>query len=46
MNADSIKARLKNKSQAAGKTLQELLVAYGLERTIYRISKSRYSELR
>ena len=45
MNADSIKARLKNKSQATGKTLQELLVAYGLERTIYRISKSRYSEM-
>ena len=45
MNADSVKARLKNKSQATGKTLQELLVAYGLERTIYRISKSGYSEL-
>jgi hypothetical protein len=34
MNADSIKAKLKNKSQAAGKTLQELLVAYGLESPI------------
>ena len=40
----SVKARLKNKSIETGKTLQELLTLYGLERTIYRLSKSRYKE--
>lgn len=40
----SVKDRLMNRSRATGKTMQELLVAYGLERTIYRLSKSPYSE--
>lgn len=40
----SVKDRLKNKSRSTGKTMQELLTAYGLERTIYRLSKSRYKE--
>lgn len=39
----SVKDRLKNRSKATGKTLQELLVAYGLERTIYRLSVSPYT---
>jgi predicted nucleotidyltransferase component of viral defense system len=44
MNADSVKARLKNFAVATGRTFQEALVYYGLERTIYRISVSRYAE--
>lgn len=43
-SAVSVKDRLKNKSRSTGKTMQELLTAYGLERTIYRLSKSRYKE--
>ena len=43
-SAVSVKDRLKNKSRSSGKTMQELLTAYGLERTIYRLSKSRYKE--
>ena len=39
----SVKDRLKNRSRETGKTLQELLFVYGLERTIYRISISRYA---
>lgn len=39
----SVKDRLKNKSIATGKTVQELLTAYGLERTIFRLSKSQYA---
>lgn len=39
----SVKDRLKNKSIEMGKTMEELLVAYGLERTIYRLSISRYA---
>lgn len=45
MNADSVKARLKNFAVATGRTFQEALVYYGLERTIYQISVSRYSTL-
>ena len=41
-NVASIKAKLKSQSMASGKTMQGLLVAYGLERTIYRLSISRY----
>lgn len=37
----SVKDRLKNRSRETGKTLQELLLVYGLERTIYRISISK-----
>ena len=44
MNADSIKARLKNYAVETGHTFQEALVYYGLERTIYRISVSKYAE--
>ena len=43
-NAASVKDRLYNISKKTGKTMQELLVAYGLERTIYRLSVSRYKD--
>lgn len=43
-NVASVKDRLKNKSRETGKTLQELYTLYGLERTIYRLSVSRYKE--
>jgi len=38
----SVKDRLKNRSKETGKTLQELFTVYGLERTIYRMSISKY----
>ena len=44
MNADSVKARLKNFAKDTGHTFQEALIYYGLERTIYRISVSEYAE--
>lgn len=44
MNAESVKARLKNRSKETGKTLQELLTLCGLERTIYRLSISEYKK--
>lgn len=44
MNADSVKARLKNFATKNGCTFQEALVYYGLERTVYRISVSPYGE--
>jgi predicted nucleotidyltransferase component of viral defense system len=44
MNADSIKSRLKNQAAIRGRLFQDELVAYCLERTIYRISVSRYNE--
>lgn len=44
ISAASIKGRLKNKAQETGKTFQELLTLYGLERTIYRLSLSRFRE--
>ncbi|MCM1252988.1 MAG: nucleotidyl transferase AbiEii/AbiGii toxin family protein [Clostridium sp.] len=44
MNADSVKARLKNFAIETGYTFQEALTYYGLERTIYRISVSKYVE--
>jgi len=43
-NAQSVKARLKNQAKAEGTTMQEKLTAYGLERTLYRISVSKYSD--
>ena len=43
-SAESVKARLKNISKETGKTMQELLIAYGLERTIYRLSISKYND--
>lgn len=42
--AASVKDRLKNRGRETGKTLQELLTVYGLERTIYRLSISRFKE--
>lgn len=44
MNADSVKARLKNFAVKSGCTFQEALTYYGLERSIYRISISQYAE--
>ena len=44
MNADSVKARLKNFAVKNACTFQEALTYYGLERTIYRISVSKYAE--
>lgn len=44
MNAESVKARLKNFAMDTGHTFQEALTYYGLERTIYRISVSEYAE--
>lgn len=44
MNADSVKARLKNFAVKKGYTFQEALTYYGLERTIFRISVSKYAE--
>lgn len=38
----SIKDRLKNRSKETGRSLQELFTVYGLERTIYRLSISKY----
>ena len=43
-NAESIKARLKNAAVRGGFTFQEALTYYGLERTIYRISISKYAD--
>lgn len=42
INAESVKAKLKNQAPRRGHMLQEELTAYGLERTIYRISISDY----
>jgi len=44
INAISVKDRLKNRAVASGKTMQEMLIAFGLERTIYRISVSQYKD--
>ena len=44
ISAASVKARLKNLAQASGRTMQDELVLYALERTIYRISISPYAE--
>ena len=44
MNAESVKAKLKNFARETGHTFQESLIYYGLERTIYRISVSEYAE--
>lgn len=44
INAESVKARLKNFAKDTGHTFQEALTYYGLERTIYRISVSEYAE--
>lgn len=41
-NAISVKGRLKKQAIEDGKTMQDKLVTYGLERTIYRLSVSNY----
>ena len=43
-SAISVKDRLKNQAASNGKSMQEALIAYGLERTVYRISVSEYKE--
>lgn len=42
ISAKSVKDRLKNKSVISGKTFQDALISYGLERTVYRLSISEY----
>ena len=42
-NATSVKDRLKSMAKNTGRTMQDALVLYGLERTVYRISISEYS---
>lgn len=44
MNVNSVKEKLKNFAKETGKTMQDTLVLYGLERTLYRISISEYAE--
>ncbi|MDD3277985.1 MAG: nucleotidyl transferase AbiEii/AbiGii toxin family protein [Lachnospiraceae bacterium] len=44
MNANSVKDKLKNFAKETGKTMQDALVLYGLERTLYRLSISEYAE--
>jgi len=44
ISATSVKDRLKNQALDSGKTFQEALTAYGLERTVYRLSVSEYVE--
>ena len=44
MNVQSIKDRLRNEANAANKTVQQMQTYYGLERTIYRISISKYAD--
>lgn len=44
ISAISVKDRLKNQALESGKMFQESLVAYGLERTVYRLSVSEYVE--
>ena len=44
MNADSVKAQLKNLAVKEGGTMQDKLVTYALERSIYRLSVSKYVE--
>ena len=44
ISAASVKNRLANKAKASGKTMQELLIMYCLERTLYRLSISKYSD--
>lgn len=43
-NAISVKDRLKKQAMEDGKTMQDKLVTFGLERAIYRVSVSRYAE--
>lgn len=40
----SLQARLKNKAQKINKTFQEVLQHYGMERFLYRLSKTKYAD--
>ena len=40
----SVKDRLRNQAKKTGKPLQEIYTAYGLERTLYRLSVSQYAD--
>lgn len=42
MNDVSVKERLKNLRKSSGKTFDELLILYGIERLLYRLSVSEY----
>ena len=44
MNDVSVKERLKNKRKETGKNFDELLILYGIERLLYRISVSEHSD--
>lgn len=44
ISAISVKDKLKNQAKEDGRTMQDELVTYGLERTIYRLSISEYAE--
>ena len=44
ISAISVKDRLRNRAEKNGRTMQEALITYGLERTVYRISVSRYMD--
>ena len=44
-SVESVKGKLKNLSVGTGKTMQELLTVYALERTVYRLSISKYSKV-
>lgn len=44
ISAVSVKDRLKNQAQKDGRTMQDELVTYGLERTVYRLSISEYAD--
>ena len=44
MNDVSVKERLKNLRKSSGKTLNELLILYGIERLLYRLSISEYRD--
>lgn len=43
-NASSVKDRLKNYAKKSGRTVQDVLTVYILERVLYRISVSKYAE--
>ena len=42
MNDVSVKERLKNLRKSSGKIFDELLILYGIERLLYRLSVSEY----
>lgn len=44
MNAEAVKARLNRIARETGRNMQDMLILYGLERTVYRIAVSKYME--